>query len=64
MPLWVGNLQATDAAVVTIRGQSIPVTWEEMEGAERATAWQVMLRTWPNFASTRRAPIAGSGSSA
>ncbi len=50
VPLWVGNLQATDAAVVNIRGRSFPVIWEEMEGAERAAAWQVMLRTWPNFA--------------
>ena len=50
MPLWVGNLRATDFAEVSVDGRRTRVTAEELEGAERAAAWQVMLRTWPNFA--------------
>ena len=26
------------------------VRWKELEGDERARMWQVMLRTWPNYA--------------
>jgi deazaflavin-dependent oxidoreductase (nitroreductase family) len=50
MPLWVGNLRATDAAEISTGGDRIPVSWRELEGEERAAAWQVMLRTWPNYA--------------
>lgn len=49
-PLWVGNLRATDAAQIEVHGQFVPVTWRELEGEERAAMWQVMLRTWPNYA--------------
>lgn len=54
MPMWVRNVRATDpgggAVQVTIGGRTTPVTWRELEGADRAAAWQVMLRTWPNYA--------------
>lgn len=50
VPVWVGNLRATDAAEVRVDGRTVPVQWTEVEGAERAAVWEVMLRTWPNFA--------------
>jgi deazaflavin-dependent oxidoreductase (nitroreductase family) len=50
MPLWVNNLRATTAATVRFKGAEHEVTWREIEGEERAEMWQVMLRTWPNFA--------------
>ncbi|WP_435746695.1 nitroreductase family deazaflavin-dependent oxidoreductase [Nocardioides sp. SYSU DS0663] len=57
MPAWVHNLRATDptgateprARIVT-DGREAVVGWRELEGEERAAAWQVMLRTWPNYA--------------
>lgn len=50
VPLWVGNLRATERAEIRYDGASYPVRWREVEGEERAALWQVMLRTWPNFA--------------
>ena len=50
MPLWVGNLRATETAEITIGGRTTTVRWRELEGAERARMWQVMLRAWPNYA--------------
>ena len=50
MPLWVNNLRATETAEVRVKGKPVTVTWREVEGDERARMWQVMLRTWPNFA--------------
>lgn len=49
-PVWVHNLRATDTAEIRFDGRSHPVSWREVEGEERAAMWQVMLRTWPNFA--------------
>lgn len=61
-PLWVANLRATETAEVTVDGRRTPVAWREVEGEERARVWQVMLRTWPNFAkyeerTDRRIPV-------
>jgi deazaflavin-dependent oxidoreductase (nitroreductase family) len=50
VPLWVGNLRATDRARIRVAREDIEVTWRELDGEERARTWQVMLRTWPNFA--------------
>lgn len=49
-PLWVANLRAADRAHIRFGGEETDVTWREVEGQERARMWQVMLRTWPNFA--------------
>ena len=49
-PLWVNNLRAATDAEVLHNGKQVPVTAREVEGEERATMWQVMLRTWPNYA--------------
>lgn len=54
VPLWVGNLRATDpdgdAVQARFDGVTHTVGWREVEGEERAAMWQVMLKTWPNFA--------------
>ena len=50
MPVWVHNLRATDEATISNKGRTVPVRWREVEGAERAAMWRVMLDTWPNFA--------------
>jgi deazaflavin-dependent oxidoreductase (nitroreductase family) len=50
MPLWVGNLRAAGEAEIEYGGRRLPVTADELTADDRAAAWQVMLRTWPNFA--------------
>ena len=51
MPLWVGNLRAAGGeAKVEFRKEKFAVQATELTGPERAEAWQVMLRTWPNYA--------------
>ena len=50
MPVWVHNLRAAGEATITWERERIAVTAREVEGEERARCWQVMLRTWPNFA--------------
>jgi deazaflavin-dependent oxidoreductase (nitroreductase family) len=50
MPLWVHNLRATESATIGWRREQVPVTARELEGKERAAAWQAMLRAWPNYA--------------
>jgi deazaflavin-dependent oxidoreductase (nitroreductase family) len=50
MPLWVGNLRAAEFAEVSVGGRRWRVRADELEAADRAAAWQVMLATWPNFA--------------
>lgn len=51
MPLWVGNLRAAGGhAKVDYGNERFAVTATELSDPERAEAWQVMLRTWPNYA--------------
>jgi deazaflavin-dependent oxidoreductase (nitroreductase family) len=51
MPLWVGNLRAAGGqAKVEHDKERFDVTATELTDPERAEAWQVMLRTWPNYA--------------
>ena len=54
VPLWVGNLRATERAKVRVKGEELDVTWRELEGEERARMWQVMLGVWPNYARYER----------
>lgn len=49
VPLWVGNLRACETALVRVDGVEHRVARREVEGAERAELWQVMVATWPNF---------------
>lgn len=50
MPVWVHNLRAAGEATITWQREQVPVTARELPDEERAQKWQVMLRTWPNFA--------------
>ena len=50
MPVWVGNLRASGEATIEVSGRRLAVSADELVDDERAAAWQVMLRTWPNFA--------------
>jgi deazaflavin-dependent oxidoreductase (nitroreductase family) len=50
MPVWVHNLRAAGEASIRYERSTYGVTAREVEGEERAELWQVMLRTWPNFA--------------
>jgi deazaflavin-dependent oxidoreductase (nitroreductase family) len=51
VPLWVGNLQAADGvARIELGRKTYAVEATELTGADRAAAWQTMLRTWPNYA--------------
>lgn len=50
MPMWVGNLRAAGEAEIRWERREIPVTATELHDQDRAAAWQVMLRTWPNLA--------------
>lgn len=61
-PLWVANLRATDRARLRVGRAEVDATWREVEGEERDRMWQVMLRTWPNYATyeertSRRIPV-------
>ena len=49
-PMWVFNLRAAGRAEITWKREQVPVTVEELDPEERAVAWQLMLRTWPNYA--------------
>ena len=50
MPVWVVNLRTAGEAGITWDREQIPVVATELHDADRDAAWQVMLRTWPNFA--------------
>ncbi len=50
MPLWVGNLRAAGTARVQHRKETFEVAATELAGDAREEAWQVMLKTWPNYA--------------
>ncbi|MCU1587852.1 MAG: putative nitroreductase [Frankiales bacterium] len=49
-PLWVKNIEANPSVTVRIGGVVSARTARLLGGAERATAWQVLLDVWPNFA--------------
>jgi len=49
-PLWVANLRATERARIRFAREEIDVAWRELEGDDRAEAWQAMLKVWPNYA--------------
>jgi deazaflavin-dependent oxidoreductase (nitroreductase family) len=49
-PVWVKNLEANPAVKVRYRGRELALTGRRLVAAERASAWEAMLRVWPNFA--------------
>ena len=50
LPVWVLNLRDARTAEVDVRGGRTEVTPRQVEGGERTELWQVMIRTWPNYA--------------
>jgi deazaflavin-dependent oxidoreductase (nitroreductase family) len=61
-PAWVANLRATEKAGLRVKGEEFDADWRELEGEERARAWQAMLDHWPNYTlyeqrSNRKIPI-------
>ena len=50
LPAWVLNLEADPDATVAIRRRESPVRARRVVGEERAQVWELMLRTWPNYA--------------
>ena len=49
-PVWVLNVRAADLVTVTVNGKTHDVVPHELAGEDRATAWEHMLKTWPNYA--------------
>lgn len=49
LPVWVGNLRAADHASIRFEGVERQVVARELHGADRAEAWDEMLKTWPNY---------------
>jgi len=49
-PMWVRNLEAAGAGELRFRGRTHRFTARRLAGDERRAAWQVMNRTWPNYA--------------
>jgi len=45
----VYNLRAADTVGVRHAGVTSTATVHELDGDERAQAWQVLRATWPNF---------------
>ena len=61
-PAWVANLRATEKARLRVKGEEFDADWRELEGEDRARAWQAMLDHWPNYTlyeqrSNRRIPV-------
>ncbi|MEU2395776.1 nitroreductase family deazaflavin-dependent oxidoreductase [Streptomyces sp. NPDC007369] len=49
-PAWTANLLKHPDAYVSWKGQDIAVRARLLQGAERAAAWQAVLRFWPPYA--------------
>ncbi|MFJ7043784.1 deazaflavin-dependent nitroreductase [Streptomyces sp. JV178] len=49
-PAWTANLLAHPDAVISWKGEDIPVTARLLQGEERAAAWKELLRFWPPYA--------------
>ena len=49
-PMWVRNLEAAGSGELRFKGRTRPFAARQLTGDERAAAWQVMNRTWPNYA--------------
>lgn len=49
-PDWVYNLRAASSARIRFERRDVSVVATELSGDERASAWAMMLDTWPNYA--------------
>ncbi len=48
-PMWVRNLEASGAGELRHKGRRMPFTARRLAGEERAAAWALMNRIWPNY---------------
>ncbi|MGW0731415.1 nitroreductase family deazaflavin-dependent oxidoreductase [Streptomyces sp. NPDC002851] len=53
-PAWTANLLAHPEASISWKGADIPVTARLLTGAERAAAWEAVLRFWPPYATYQK----------
>ena len=54
-PAWYYNIAAhPDKVRIEVNGQTIPVTAEQLHGAERDQAWQQITASAPRFAQYQR----------
>ncbi len=53
-PNWYRNLQAAGEAEVTVDGERWAVRSHELEGAERAAAWELLCAAYPDFRTYER----------
>ncbi|MEO9328877.1 nitroreductase family deazaflavin-dependent oxidoreductase [Gordonia aurantiaca] len=49
MPAWVYNIRAADQIEIVVHGETSTAVPTELEGDERAEAWQKLRTVWPNF---------------
>jgi deazaflavin-dependent oxidoreductase (nitroreductase family) len=49
-PAWYYNIGAHPEITIEVLGETIPVTAEQLHGAERAQAWQQITKAAPRFA--------------
>ena len=50
-PAWYYNLAANpDKARIEVRGETVPVTAEQLHGSERQQAWEDIVKAAPSFA--------------
>lgn len=49
-PAWTYNLLAHPDAVISRRGEDVPVTARLLQGEERAAVWEAVLGFWPPYA--------------
>jgi len=54
IPAWVHNLRAHDRGSIEIDGVATPVTFTELSGAERETAYAQMITMWRSYAMYER----------
>jgi deazaflavin-dependent oxidoreductase (nitroreductase family) len=50
VPAWVFNVRDAATVQIAVGGRSLTAVPRELAGDERETAWNHMLKTWPNYA--------------
>lgn len=48
-PAWSTNLRAAGTALVHLHGETFPVSATELEGLDRARAWERVVEYWPGY---------------
>lgn len=48
-PAWSTNLRAAGTALVYLHGETFPMSATELEGRDRARAWERAVEYWPGY---------------